>query len=69
MPVSLPQDPQKPATVDNLVLLTHAEADDHDQLQSLDALRQQVRGGAAAVVAGEAGMVGQPSAIVQGLQP
>ncbi len=37
------QDPQKPATVDNLVLLTHAEADDHDQLQSLDALRQQVR--------------------------
>lgn len=39
----VPQDPLKPATVDNLVLLTHAEADEHDQLQSLDALRQQVR--------------------------
>lgn len=36
------QDPSKPATVDNLVLLTHAEADEHDQLDSLDALRQQV---------------------------
>lgn len=37
------QDPAKPATIDNLVLLTHAEADEHDELQNLDALRQQVR--------------------------
>ncbi len=42
------QDPRKPATVDNLVLLTHAEADEHDQLESLDALRQQVGAAAAA---------------------
>ncbi|PRW51003.1 NAD(P)-binding Rossmann-fold superfamily isoform 1 [Chlorella sorokiniana] len=34
-------DPAKPATIDNLVLLTHAEADDHDQLQNLDDVRQQ----------------------------
>ncbi|KAL4443221.1 hypothetical protein ABPG75_010976 [Micractinium tetrahymenae] len=34
-------DPAKPATVDNLVLLSHAEADEHDQLESLEGLRQQ----------------------------
>lgn len=36
------QDPQRPATIDNLVLLTHAEADVHDELQTLNALWQQV---------------------------
>lgn len=28
------QDSSKPATIDNLVLLTHAEADEHDELGS-----------------------------------
>ena len=40
-----PQDASKPATIDNLVLLTHAEADEHDELSSssggLEALRRQ----------------------------
>lgn len=34
-------DSRKAATIDNLVLLTHAEADEHDQLESLEQLRQQ----------------------------
>ena len=37
------QDATRPATVDNLVLLTHAEADEHDELDSLEQLKQQVR--------------------------
>ncbi len=35
------QDPSRAATVDNLVLLTHAEADEHEQLQSLEELRRR----------------------------
>ncbi|EFN56689.1 hypothetical protein CHLNCDRAFT_21979 [Chlorella variabilis] len=34
-------DPARPASIDNLVLLTHAEADSHEQLGSLEALRRQ----------------------------
>lgn len=44
-PLKTSQDASKPATVDNLVLLTHAEADQHDQLPpgGLAQLRAQVR--------------------------
>ena len=42
------QDAARPATVDNLVLLTHAEADEHDERHvsggGLQALRVQVGG-------------------------
>ncbi|KAL4854230.1 tRNA threonylcarbamoyladenosine dehydratase [Chlorella vulgaris] len=34
-------DPSRAATVDNLVLLTHAEADEHEQQQSLEELRRR----------------------------
>ncbi|KAI3426846.1 hypothetical protein D9Q98_006792 [Chlorella vulgaris] len=34
-------DPARAATVDNLVLLTHAEADEHEQQQSLEELRRR----------------------------
>lgn len=44
LPPACIQDPTRPATVDNLVLLTHAEADDHDALASLEELRRQVGG-------------------------
>ena len=34
-------DPGQPATADNLVLLTQQEADDHDQLASLEGLSRE----------------------------
>lgn len=39
---SCAQDRRRPATIDNLVLLTHAEADAHDEVEGLEELRQRV---------------------------
>jgi hypothetical protein len=45
------QDPARAATVDNLVLLTHAEADEHEQQQSLEGLRRRVSATSALLLA------------------
>jgi hypothetical protein len=50
------QDASKPATIDNLVLVTHAEADEHDERPGgLEALRRQVTGAERAAAAAAAG--------------